>query len=335
VRPSDWNSVHNNTFQLTGSEIASLFKFGGGLESTSGADGISVSLVNIDFYQPFMLPLTGTTSHTPGIGTWYFDDIYLPYGLNKGILRVPITCSTSHFYNAATFACDNTTKGGAVSMYQTFYHNLALYTPSPGESYTRLSTYWTGQVAIVATQVKSVGSVASNSAQIQVSNYLTIGFPSQWDSAGGFVTSTVTASGTISAAATSLDSSSINSLISAAETYIAGSRMDIFGFNTTIPAGNYVLAHQFWSTSNFTTFSSGSNFSAGTMISTHVRVMMLEQNFGGWRQLGVSSSNTLSQGYPWHGYVTTSQSTAYSTIATSDLRATNVRLYWNHERETA
>jgi hypothetical protein len=71
------------------------------------------------------------------------------------------------------------------------------------------------------------------------------------------------------------------------------------------------------------------------MISTHVRVMLLEANFGGFRQIGYSSSNTLSQAMPWHGYVTTSQSTAYSTIATSDLRGTNVRLYWNHERETA
>jgi len=39
VRPSDWNSAHQITVSLTGSEIASLFNIGNGLSSTTNASG--------------------------------------------------------------------------------------------------------------------------------------------------------------------------------------------------------------------------------------------------------------------------------------------------------
>ena len=334
VRPSDWNSTHLYTVQLTGSEVASLFTVGAGLEYTTNASGATIKLGEVEIFEPFPMPLTGTTSHTPGIGTWYFDNFMLPYALESGVIKVPVTNTTSGFQNGAVISANATSQGGVASITSALYHNLAIYTLGNGSDVTRIGTYWTGQMSIGVTEVKSVGSVATNSAQAQVSHYATVIVPGQWDLSANIVYSTITTSGTLSAAATSIAASSIDSLVSGAAAYYSGSRMDIIPVNTTFSGGMYVIAHQFSSaggtTSSFSA-TGGGNYAAGTIFSTQVRPMMLEQNWGGYRQMGKSSSNTLSQAAPWHGFCTTAQSSAYSTIGSSDLRGTNVRLYWNFE----
>jgi hypothetical protein len=106
--------------------------------------------------------------------------------------------------------------------------------------------------------------------------------------------------------------------------------MDIFGFNTTLGGDAYILAHQFMSSTSGAT-TGGYILASGTLMSTNVRSpMMLELNFAAYRQVGKSSSNTLSQAYPWHGVGTVTNSLAPNPIGTADLRNTNVRMYWNY-----
>lgn len=327
VRPQDWNSNHVATISLTGAECGHLFAAGAGMTVSTNANGITYGRGDEEFFEPFPLFLTATTSHTPGIGTWYFDPVYLPFPILSGRINTPVTVGSA-VINAAQMSCGATSHSGIASVSQTFWHNFAIYAQNTGANNTRLSLYWTGQVSFGATNVKRVSNVATATSQIQVTNELYLQLPGQWDSLGGVVYSTVSTSGTLSAAATSLLSSSIDSLVSGIGAYVSGSRMDIFGLNTSMAPGNYVFAYQF-SSSSASSSTGGLNYVGGTMISTHVRPMALELNLGGYKQLGKTVSNTTSQAYPWHGFVTTAQSTAYSTIATSDLRGTNVRAYWN------
>ena len=325
VRPSDWNSAHQVSVQLTGSEIASLFNFGNGLTSTTGVGGVTVGQGLEGYFEPFIFPLTASTSHTPGIGTWYFDPLKVPVGISSGVLRTPVTCGGA-LMNSQSFAMTNASNTGAASHYGTFWHNVAIYDGQT--NMTAYSSIWSTNNTTGITRYLTVntGTATSN---IAISNYATINFPAQWDTAGGVTYSSLTASGAITAVATSLAAVSIDSLLNNANTYLSGSRMEIFGFNTTLPAGRYILAHQFMSSTSSAT-SGGYISASGTLMSTQVRSpMMLEVNMGGWRQLGKSSSNTLSQVYPWHGFATTTQSTPISPVGTADLRATNVRLYFN------
>ena len=329
VRPSDWNSSHQVTINLTGSEIASLFNFGNGLTSTTNASGITVGNALEGYFEPFVFPLTGSTSHIPGIGTWYFDMFIPPAGMSSGIIRTPVTCGAA-LANTQSFAMTNASNTGAMSHYGTYWHNIAIY-DAVSPSFSAISTIWTGQLSTGITRYLTVNTQGATSNLI-VSNYATINIPAQWDQSGAVTYSSITASGTLSNANSSLAASSIDSLLNACNTYLSGSRMDIFGFNTTLPAdAGYMIAFQFNSSTSSAT-SGGYISASGTLMGTQVWTpMLLEVNMGAWRQVGKSSSNTLSQVYPWHGYITTSQSNAINPVATQDLRATNVRHYWNYQ----
>lgn len=327
VRPSDWNSNHVASIQLTGADIASLFVFGPSFNTSSGASGITVRMGEEEIFEPFYFPLTGSTSHTPGIGTWYFDNCHIGNDYESGAIMIPVTCGSALLNNVA-LSQGAATQSGVASITQAMYHNFAVYQQGNGAGASTLSTIWTGQASTGITQVKSVGVATLATSNVQVSNYATLNIPGQWDLSGNVVYSTITASGTLSVAASSMVSSSIDSLLANAQTYLSGSRMDIIPFASTIGAGNVVIAHQFWSSSGSSS-TGGVNYVGGTLMSTQVRPMLLEANLGGYRQAGKSSSNSTSMPVPWHGIHATSQSTAWSTVATSDLRATNVRLYWN------
>jgi hypothetical protein len=326
VLPSDWNSVHSVQFQLTGSEIGSLFNAGGGLSLSTNAAGVTFGEQIEPYFEPFPFPLTASTSHTPGIGTWYFDPVKIPSGLSSGVIRTPVTCGGA-LMNSQSFAMTNASNTGAASHWGTFWHNIAIYAIQSNN--TAASTVWTRQLTTGITRSHTVitGTATSN---IVVSNYATINFPAQWDTAGEVTYSSITASGAITQVGTSLAAASIDSLLAAANTYLTGSRMDIFGFNTTLGGDAYILAHQFMSSTSGAT-TGGYILASGTLMSTNVRSpMMLELNFAAYRQVGKSSSNTLSQAYPWHGVGTVTNSLAPNPIGTADLRNTNVRMYWNY-----
>src|SRR4051812_43312536 len=66
VRPVDWNSAHQVSLSITGSEIASLFAFGTGLTSTTAAGGVTVGINPLTYYEPMILLNTGSTMVAPG-----------------------------------------------------------------------------------------------------------------------------------------------------------------------------------------------------------------------------------------------------------------------------
>jgi hypothetical protein len=344
ARPVDWNSAHNITVSLTGSEIASMFTFQGGLTTSTNAtglvasfdptfivagtginrstatSGVSLSLQPMSFFEPFPLPNTNSTLSSPGIGTWYLDGPYvIDAGLDKGLFFFPVS-NAAGFLHGTTFSAANT---GSVTVNQTLYHHLALYKQGAGASTSRLETVWTGSIALQATWSKGVSSSATS--HCKVTNALTLSFPAQWDSTGGVTYSTTAQSGTTESTTSTLASTFANNLITGAVAYVSGARMDVIGNSSTLAPGVYWLAHMFTSTSS----SAGTNYSQGTAFSTQSRLGFLENNLGAYKRLGLSVSNS-STGFPsYHGYLQTTTSQATSIINTSDIRATTGRAYWN------
>ena len=320
VRPSDWNSSHAASIQLTGAEIASLFSFGNGLSSVSGAGGVSVGLDAEHFYEPFPLHNTNSTLSAPGIGTWYLDGPYNIYdGLGSGQFNFLVT-HASGFLNGAVYSAAQT---GSVTKVMTVSHHLALYQVGLSASTSRLERVWSGSVGLYATENFAVSSTASNA--VYVSHSLTISCPSQYDGSGGMTYGQTTTGLSTSVGATTMASTSADSYVSAAARYVTGALALAVPFASTLAPGVYWLGHMYSSTSSTT----GTGYGGGTMFSTQSVLGLLENNLAAYRRIGFSTSNASTAFNPFHGYLATVTSTATSIINTVDIRQTTGRLYWN------
>jgi len=323
VRPSDWNSQHNSTLSLTGSEIASLFTFNAGLSSTTGAGGITAGIQTQAFFEPFPLHNTNSTLSAPGIGTWYLDGPYLvPDGFGSGQINM-LMSNAAGFVGVAAYSASGS---GARTYTQTFYNCIALYTQGGGASTSRLESAWSTAHTLVATWVQQLSTANTSSGSF--TNALSLSFPAQWDTAGNVTYSTTAQSGSTTFGASTIASSAFDSLITGAVAYVSGAYMAVFGMATNLPPDNYWFAHQLWSTS--ASVGTVGGIPANRLFSTHSRLGLLENNVGAYKRQGLSVSNSSTNVQPFHGYLATTTSVATSIINTSDIRATTGRAYWNN-----
>ena len=328
IRPSDWNSAHNVTLNMSASDIGSFFAAARGLEVTTNTNGVTYQPEDIDHYEPFVLGNTNTTMTAPGIGTWYLNPFQIPMPLDSGRINLFAQCAAG-FLMGTPFTTNST---GSVTKYQTLHNRLALYQMGTGTASTRLESKWSGTCDMLFTQEfrLTTGSTTTGSGSITASNYFTAQLPYAWNGSGGVSTSNFTASNTGSTSSTNtIASTRFNSLITSGVAYVSGSRMDVFGFATILPPGAYWMAHMFSSTSSTT----GTNYGAGTLMSTQSRLGALNYNLQGFQQLGKSVSQTTTMPMMYEGYFATVSSTPPATIAETDVRFTTGRIYWNYAED--
>lgn len=331
IQPSDWNSGHAISATLQAADIASLMSFSNGLTSSTSTNGITVGAPDSEFYEPFVFAATNSTVTAPGIGTWYIEPFQLPQWIESGRINMFVAMtSASIFGNASNFSFS---QSGSATRFQTMNNKLALYSLDSGANSTRLVSFWSGDCSMMFTHniaVTTASTTATGSSSLTVSNAATVSMPVQWDVSGNVTYSTFTGSGTLSTSGTSnvttVNSTFGTSLVSAVANYVTGSRMDIVGFNTTCAPGLFYMANMLTSTSSTT----GTNYGQGTVMNTLSRFGLLEFNNNPFKQLGKSTTNSSTNDVFFHGYVTTVSSAPFSTLGTSDIRASNWRMYWNH-----
>jgi len=304
VRPVDWNSAHQYTLSVAGSDMYALSQF-----------------------EPFPQPNTNSTLSAPGIGTWYLDPFRVPAELSNGIIYMPVVggLSTNAFQDGAVWSAAST---GSNTRYFTFLNNLAIYKRGSGASSTRLESVWSNVASWMVTWERRNGTTATN--QGTVSNYLTVSVPLNINSTGGITWSSNAASGTVSYNASTGASTIASSLITGPARFLTGSRMEMVPFATTLAAGDYVLAHMFSSSTSVT----GTNYTGGTVITTQSRLGLLENAMGAFKLIGNSTTNATSCQLLWHGHLATTTLSASSAIATADVRSTTGRAYWNYAQTT-
>lgn len=327
VRPADWNSVHGNTLSLTGSEIASLFNFSGGLSSISGPGGITAGISQVGFFEPFILPNTNSTLFAPGIGTWYLEPFILPKPISNGLIFMPIGggLSTNQFQDGAIWSA---TLSGSNTRYQTHRNCIALYKLGSGQSTSRLESFWSGEMShLITWERRHSGSTTSNAT---ISNYLTISVPFNWDTVGNITYTTNSASGSTSYGASTGASTLASGLITGPARFLSGSRLEVIGLNTTIPPGVYWFGHMLTSS----TSSQGTNYTGGTVYTTQSRLGLLENALGAFKRIGNSTTNSSTNAQIFKGYLGTTTSGVSSIIDTSNIRSTTGRLYWNFAQTT-
>jgi hypothetical protein len=328
VRPQDWNSAHQATIQLTGSEVGSLFDIGRGLSGSTDASGVSMGIGFFGHFEPFPLLNTNSTMVAFPAGTWHVNPVNLPFGMTQGVLRFLQTYGSSVFLHGVVGSATNT---GQATKSGVFMNRFALYTRGTGTNSTQIESVWTGQADISATQSITYSSTATNA--VYVTNALTVGVISQFDSTGGTTSGTVSTSGSFSTGASTMASTAPNSLITGGSPfqYLSGSYMAMVGMTTTLPAGHYWLAHMHSISSTGST-TGGGNYLAGTMFnSTPGRMALLDPVLTAFRQFGSTGTtgNSSSVVVPFNGHFATTTSLAPAAMATSDLRATTGRLYFN------
>ena len=331
ARPSDWNSSHNITFGLSAADIAPLITVSGELSVSTDTNKVTIykDAKYQSGFEPFILYNTNSTLSAPGNGTWYLDPFQVNQNITKGVFQFPAVqgASSQIFQNGAVFTTNST---GSVSRFATISNKFAIYTQGSGANYTRLESYATFEANVIASQEMRV-TTDTNSA-ITVSHYAALTIPALWDSTGGVSTSAFTTSGTVTSTTTTTIAAPIGSglLTTGCAAFISGSVMNVAGFTTTLAPGNYWLGHMQSSTSSTT----GTNYGAGTVLSTQSVLGLLENNMVNFKQIGKSVSNSSTAPIPWHGYFATTSAAAPASIATSAIRATTGRMYWNVEVET-
>lgn len=327
VRPQDWNSAHAATFQVTGSEIASLFNFNRGLSSSTNASGVSVGLKAQEFFEPFSLLNTNSTLVAYPAGTWFVDPVVYPFAVTQGMLRFLQTYGSSMFLHGVVGSAAST---GVATKSAIQMNRFALYTRGTGTNSTRIESAWTGQADISATQSITFSSTATN--DVRVTNAITYGFISQIDSTGGTTSGTRGTSGSALVAASTMASTVPNTLITGGDpfAFITGSNMMMVPMSTTLPPGNYWLAHMHSISSTGST-TGGGNYLAGTAFnSTPGRMAILDPVLTAFKQLGAASTgNSSSVVIPFKGHFATTTTAAPAAMATSDIRASTGRLYFN------
>lgn len=303
VRPSDWNSNHVATLSVAGSEMYSN-----------------------GFYEPYFPQNTNSTLSAPGVGTWYLDHFCVRNQLGSGQLNF-LAADAAGFLNGAVISAVTT---GSVTRYQTLSSKYCIYQPGTGANTTRIETVYSNQISVMATWERRVTTGATNS--ISISNYLTLSFPHQYDASGGVTYSSTAQSGTLSVGASTMVSSSMNSLISGAVAYMSGSKYVVMPFATQLPAGDYYMAFMISNTSS----STGTNYSNGTMFSTQSVMGNLEFVHQAYKFIGESVSNSSTCIPPFHGSVATTSTSPITSLGTSDMRnfVTNHRRYWNYVQST-
>jgi len=298
VRPVDWNSAHNLTLQVNGTDMFS-----------------------VGFFEPWDFLAANSTATTLAAGSWNLEPQAIPFALGSGQINV-LMQDAAGFLNGGVYSAASS---GSISRYQTNNLQIGFYKLGSGASTTRLESVFTKGVSFLATWVRQVsGSTTSN---LTVTNAVTLSFPGQYDASGGVTYSTTAQSGTTSVGASTGASTLANNLITGIGAYISGSKMIPIPFNTSIGAGKY----WFGVMANSSTSSTGTNYSTGTLFGAQSIMGGLEFANAAYKRLGKSVSNSSTLVAMFDGNYASTSASPPATIATSDMRnGQGPRIYWNY-----
>ena len=334
VRPTDWNS--NHLVSISASEIQSIFFPGGGLTSSTAVGGITFGMNDASFFEAFPMPNTNSTISTFAIGSWYFDPMNLPNGLDKG--RINIFRSKAHSFMLMGTTVSNAS--ASASIIGSFRDCIAVYSRGAGANSTRLVSVWTGENAESATVTMQFSATQAPVTTVHLSAAGTLGFVSNISTDGGTTSGQYTFTGSTTQGASVMSTATMNSAIrssSASSNYnfFSGNMVIPIPFNTTLPPGQYWMAHMFTTHSSATT--AGVNITAGYTFfnGAAAYLCLLENTLSGFKLQGKSTvGNSSSCPIPYHGVLLTTTSNATSDVKTADMIGAVGRMYWNYVQDS-
>lgn len=327
VRPSDWNSGHNVTFNLSASDISGLIFAGGELYKSTDTAGITIGEARnyISFFEPIPPLATATMTFAPAVGSYYLDPFELPDNISGGHANYFFANPAIAFGGATTLTSNVT---GAYSRYQTNYHRFGLYSQQTGTDASNLTRIWSTEYQIVLSDAMTL---TTGAASMSVSKTAYISMPGAYDTNGGMTYSTYSTSNTSAIVSSSTASSIVNAMVSGVANYISGSFMMPVGFTSSLGPNMYVFAYGFSSTGS----STGTNYGQGSCLGAQSVLAMSEANLQPYKSIGNTTTNISSNAIRWNGYFSTTSGSAPTSIGTNAARVSsttaNNRIYWNYD----
>ncbi len=314
----------NNSIQMSVPSASSISGVGGISIATNGST-ISISGWGMTNFEP--VPLAGTTSYAPGVGSWYFDPFLLPGNLSGGRLNRVFSFDSGASVLAATSSAsfsNNTTGSRSVSL--SYANSVALYQLVAGTNSTQLSSLWSNSFSVGLAHSVSIGSGAGG---LSVSNAATVSYVASINSLGAYTTASLSGSTLVTTTGSSMNRTAVTVGISSIINMLQGALIVPIGFNTTIAPGEYWLAQAFTTAST----TAGTSASCWSQLN-HIVISANSQATA--RLWGRTASTQNSLVYPGIGVYSAASASPPSTLAFSQINtaAVQVRQYFNFVNST-
>ena len=340
VRPSDWNSAHNQFYTLIGNTTGNSTASGtdvqlaasGGVTiwGSTGTVGISVQPpYTASFFEPEIYG--GTLSGTQANGTVYIRPFHLENYVDaaRGVMLYQAT-SQSQTTMTISASVSNPSSTAATGSWGLTGTNLFFSRQSTGTNAnsTNIITFKSGSYSMSAGYSMSVSWVgAGSSATATMSTSAAMGFITSIGSAGAVTTTSTTSSGstTFSSTSTNLNSFSTSFVMSFVSAHMSAVRPIFFPIGTTFTPGEYWYGHI------QSTQTGSTNYSLQRIVSMNSIGLVYYSTMIGTNYAEVGNSATIgSSNVKWGiGSYSASQSTT-STIQISNIsNMSAMSLYFN------
>lgn len=146
IRPSDWNSVHNEYYTLTGnttvnstaSDTNVVFGASGGVLIAGSTASVVLSMPVLSAFQPFSL-ISGSVNSSHAPASWWFNKVSIP---------APVTVSNIFFLNSVSA---NSPGGAGVTLSERYSMGLTIFKRVDfAANSTNLTTVTTASFALSA-----------------------------------------------------------------------------------------------------------------------------------------------------------------------------------------
>jgi len=274
-------------------------------------------------------PFAGTTAYTPGVGSWYFEPVYIPAQMSGGHWnRIVSFTSASNILQASSSVSFNSATTGSRGATLSYMNSLALYSLGTGTNSTRLESLWSNTFSIGLTHTVSVSS-NTNATSLAVTNAVTMAYVASIDSAGNYTTTSISASTNRTTGASTMGSTAVSAVVSSIQNLLAGQCILPIGFNTTITAGNYWFA-QAYTSATTTAGTTASLWSFSNQAALSVALQAAPRLWG--QTASVANSGMM----PGQGVYTSTSASPPATVAFASISSLGVsaKQYFNYVNST-
>lgn len=304
-----FSASNNVTFGLNGQTITAT---------------VTIPQTTLSGYENFPMLNAATTTVTMGLGTWFFQPFVLQQNLASGRLncgymsQAGSSAANLRAWSGSVFASNST--GGATITFQDVW-SYALWSRGAGANSTRLESFWSNTWGLSLTH--SVCVSLTNVSHVRVTNTATLSYVANVGSNGAYTLAAITQGGSLSSAATNMNTTAISSVMSSMMNMVTGQIVIPVGFNTSLAPGMYWLGFG----------RSTANTTAGTSMGVQLSVVNIMGHHGlsaiQWRPFGLTQSHASTQHWPGAGAWSAVSAAPPGTVEFTDIRTFASLMSWN------
>lgn len=221
------------SFGLSGSTITASVDAGTGGGGSAGT---------VSGFEPFPLYGAATANSIPEIGSWNFWPIVIPGNIYSGRINMFVSHDDTNgavgrLSTGSSFASNTT---GTLSHRYLLGRSIALYSRGAGANNTQLESFWSNAWTLQLDE--SVSVALTNATHVTAGASYTLSYICSVGSDGAYTTTTLSTQAARSSASVSMATSAFTASLATVLNLLTGKLNIPYGFNTSVPMGQYWLA---------------------------------------------------------------------------------------------